>query len=164
VLYDSERDWYGPAENGYGGEMITRTLDIPNCAENYLNGRMTGGGTIQSLQGLSARHGFELRCDPAASPQRLEINWGKGNKFHLDNVETMLCSDTNQLVEGFDKLAGTGFGKYNGKSGYNAQWSFVDSGEPGKADAASIKIFDGEESLVIAFEGLLHNGNHKTHQ
>ena len=41
------------------------------------------------------------------SPNNLEVNWGKGNKFHLENLTLALCTDEPNISEapsvaGFD--------------------------------------------------------------
>lgn len=134
-----------------------------------LPGRMTGGGTIPAGGStLEGKHGFELHCDPADLPNRLEVNWGKGNKFHLESLTSALCSndpslDEEQPVAGFDTYEGKGTGRYNGVSGYTAKWKFTDDGEPGTTDYATISIFDPLNVLVQTFTGNLKNGNHQAH-
>jgi hypothetical protein len=44
---------------------------------------MTGGGKIGTT---GVTHGFVLHCVPSRTPNRLEVNWGSGNKFHLDSL------------------------------------------------------------------------------
>lgn len=132
-----------------------------------LPGRMTGGGTI--LVGkttLEGKHGFELHCDVADLPNRLEVNWGKGNKFHLESLTSALCSnnpslDEQQPVAGFDTYKGTGTGRLNGVSGATAKWVFTDAGEPGVNDYATISITDGVNTYT--FSGNLQNGNQQAH-
>ncbi|MDP3940943.1 MAG: hypothetical protein Q8Q49_01395 [bacterium] len=131
-----------------------------------LPGRMTGGGTIPvGITTLEGKHGFELHCDVADLPNRLEVNWGKGNKFHLESLTTAVCSDTaldeQQPVAGFDTYKGTGTGRLNGVSGATAKWVFTDDGEPGVNDTARIVISDGVNTYT--FSGDLKNGNHQAH-
>jgi len=131
--------------------------------------RMTGGGTIPAGAAnsgdLEGKHGFELHCDAAELPNRLEVNWGKGNKFHLESLTSAICLDTaldeEQPVAGFDTYKGTGTGRLNGLSGATAEWKFTDDGEPGVDDHAFIKITDGVNTYT--FSGNLKNGNQQAH-
>ena len=135
-----------------------------------LPGRMTGGGTIPAGAAnsvfLEGKHGFELHCDSADVPNRLEVNWGKGNKFHLETLTSAVCEnnpalDEEQPVAGFDTYKGEDTGRLNGVSGANAKWEFRDDGEPGTSDHARIKITLGADTYT--FSGFLTNGNHQAH-
>jgi hypothetical protein len=131
--------------------------------------RMTGGGTIVD-RGLKVHHGFTLRCDaslPGAS-QRLEVNWGKSNKFHLTELGTATCTDDPAISEGkpvagFDTYVGSGTGRYNGVDGATAHWTVTDAGEPGKADVFRIRITDAGGAVVLDRSGTLSSGNHQAH-
>lgn len=130
-----------------------------------LKGRMTGGGSISNTV---VRHGFELHCDVTDKPNRLEVNWGKGAKFHLETLIAAACIDDptiapNPPVAGFDTYHGKGIGRYNGVSGYTAKWTFTDAGEPGVNDYATITILDPANNSVLTVSGLLLNGNHQAH-
>ncbi len=130
-----------------------------------LPGRMTGGGTIGDT---TAKHGFELHCNVADLPNRLEVNWGKGNKFHLEALTKALCSDDPSIdptppFAGFDTYKGEGLGRYNGVSGYTAKWTFTDAGEPGVNDYATISIVDPLNVPVATFTGNLEHGNQQAH-
>src|SRR5207244_1885687 len=57
-------------------------------------GRMTGGGSIFTAGGVRVTHGFELHCNPLIGPNNLEINWGNGNNFHLEQVIDCTCTET----------------------------------------------------------------------
>ena len=135
--------------------------------------RMTGGGTIvgKALVGLptEVKHGFELHCDATADPNRLEVNWGKGNKFHLESLTSAICSDDpaivpNPPVAGFDTYEGSGSGRYNGVSGATAKWVFKDAGEPGKDVTARIHIEDSGGATVVDLVGKLKVGNQQAHK
>lgn len=135
-----------------------------NCTAE---GRMTGGGSVFAGS-LRVTHGFTLRCDGGDNPQRLEVNWGKGNKFHLTSLTGVLCSDDpalipNQPKAGFDTYEGTGVGKYNGAAGATASWKFTDAGEPGTSDTAQITIWDANGNQVLTVSGPLEKGNHQAH-
>jgi hypothetical protein len=131
-----------------------------------LSGRMTGGGTIGDTH---AKHGFQLHCDVSKTPNNLEVNWGKGNKFHLETLTSAICThdpniSPNPPAAGFDTYIGEGVGRYNGVSGYTAKWTFTDAGEPGKNDFATIEIFDPSNVSVGTFTGNLKHGNHQAHK
>lgn len=130
-------------------------------------GRMTGGGTIGDSVML-ARHGFELHCDASQGPNNLQVNWGKGNAFHLTALTSAKCSDNpnideQQPVAGFDTYTGAGTGRFNGVDGATAEWTFTDAGEPGNNDFGKIVIKDAAGNIVLAASGNLTVGNHQAH-
>ena len=133
-----------------------------------LKGWMTGGGSIQGPDGTLVTHGFELYGDPAHSPNNLEVNWGTGNQFHLESLESAMCYDDLAIdpespAAGFDTYRGTGIGRLNGVSGYIIEWTFTDEGEPGTKDHATILIKDPGGSVVLSASGNLLGGNHQAH-
>jgi hypothetical protein len=162
VVFESATGDYGFKEKGEPGDEILRVLSIPECQESIVLGRMTGGGSIGE-----GKHGFELHCDVTKTPNRLEINWGKGNKFHLEQVTSAVCRDTlsqtNKPFADFDTYIGEGTGRFNGQTGYVARWTFTDSGEPGTGDHAYIQIFNPDNTVVATLNGDLRNGNHQAH-
>lgn len=127
--------------------------------------RMTGGGTFAGVH-----HGFVLHCNETRLPNNLQVNWGNGNKFHLDLLTSAKCTNEQGIEEsppeaGFDTYAGTGTGSYNGVSGATAVWTFTDDGEPGKdRDRASIRINDANGNEVLNVQGALNQGNHQAHK
>lgn len=132
-------------------------------------GRMTGGGSVFTSDGRRVTHGFELHCDPAVHPNNLQINWGGGNKFHLEQLTSATCTDDPAINARppnapFDTYNGTGEGRYNGESGATAEWTFTDAGEPGANDRATITIRDAAGNTVLVVSGNLHFGNHQAHQ
>ena len=138
-------------------------VNIPTTTQE----RMTGGGSVFDSN-KRITHGFTLQCDVNNGPNNLEINWGKGNKFHLDSLTSAVCADDAAIAPkpptaGFDTYVGTGTGSLNGVSGATATWIFTDAGEPGKNDHATIIITDGS-GIVLSVSGNLHNGNHQAHK
>ncbi|HJU43075.1 MAG TPA: hypothetical protein VJ691_09690, partial [Vicinamibacterales bacterium] len=107
--------------------------------------------------------------DAATLPNRLQINWGPGNRFHLGEVTSALCTDDPAIVSakpravGFDTYDGSGTGQYNGQPGATITWRFTDAGEPGRNDYASIVIKDAGGNIVLVVTGTLNNGNHQAH-
>ena len=117
------------------------------------SGRMAGGGTVggtSSSGGVqSVRHGFTLHCDLQQGPNRLEVNWGRGNKFHLEQMTSVRCSDDPGISPGppvasFDTHRGAGTGRYNGRPA-TAEWVFKDAGQPGRLDTATIVVKNAGE-------------------
>ena len=128
--------------------------------------RMTGGGTLKAQ---ATHHGFQLHCKIVpGQPNRLQVNWGKGNKFHLEELTSADCSDDPAISEGKpaagkDTYTGAGSGRYNGVSGATAEWTFSDAGEPGKKDKATIVVRDAGNNVVLNVTGTLTSGNHQAH-
>jgi hypothetical protein len=136
------------------------------------NGRMTGGGNsvngVFHGQQVKVTHGFTLRCTTDDKPQRLEVNWSGGNKFHLVDLISSECRDTALDEEnpeaGFDTYRGSGYGR----DGAYAEWKFTDAGEPGRQDGFKISIWsdgtpDGPADLVVN-DTLATGGNHQAHR
>lgn len=137
-------------------------------APGPVKGRMTGGGSVFTDDGQRVTHGFQLRCDASREPQSLEINWGKGNKFHLEQLTFASCTDDPTIepqppAADFDTYEGEGNGRYNGVAGATAHWIFTDAGQPGVRDTATIEIRDVSGNLVLEVSGNLNKGNHQAH-
>ena len=129
---------------------------------------MTGGGSVITKEYGRVTHGFELHCDGNQSPNNLEVNWGKGNKFHMTNLTLARCSDNPGIdeappVAGFDTYFGAGIGRLNGEPGYHIFFRFTDAGEPGKKDWARIWIRNTDWVIIFDIQGNLKNGNHQAH-
>jgi len=156
--YDNELNaWEIPPDTctfgGGGGEDIA--------------GWMTGGGSVFAGT-MRVTHGFELDCD-AAKGGHLEVNWGKGNRFHLDSLTTAACSDDAAIAaappkSAFDTLTGGGSGRYNNVPGATVEFTFSDAGEPGSGDYVAIKVFDASHLVVLDVAGYLTKGNQQAHQ
>ncbi|HWY46196.1 MAG TPA: hypothetical protein VNX70_02360 [Bryobacteraceae bacterium] len=131
-------------------------------------GRMTGGGSVFETDGTRVTHGFELHCDVADVPNNLEINWGPGNRFHLETLVSASCYTDPNINAGhpaapFNTYVGFGTGDYNGAPGASAIWTFTDAGEPGSNDMATIKIKDVNGNTVLTVSGNLDSGNQQAH-
>ncbi|MGH9176940.1 MAG: hypothetical protein ACRD0N_00080 [Acidimicrobiales bacterium] len=146
----------------HGNPCPTKPPKPPARPEGF----MTGGGWISS----SVSHGGHLTCAPADKPNNLQVNWS-GGRFHLESVSTSACYETgaNQgnPAANFDTIVGTGYGRCNGRSGYKAEWTEVDAGEPGTSDFFSIKVYAPPGSDLpacgINASGVLQGGNHQAH-
>ena len=158
----------------------------------YNRGRMTGGGSIFDLgfrndiegirggRGSGGRitHGFQLRCDLSV-PSRLQINWDRGNSFHLTELTIAECGYNE---EGYPEYHGVGVGRCNGVDGFEVDFTFSDHG-PGYQDLAGIIVQCGEWTSAIVGDSFevttesgevwiesdhrahnnLHLGNHQAH-
>lgn len=132
------------------------------------DGRMTGGGSVFTAGGIRVTHGFEIHCDVADVPNRLEINWDGGNNFHLETLTSAFCFTDPKIDSGhptapFNTYIGAGTGKLNGVDGAAAAWTFTDAGEPGTNDKATITITDPHGKVVLTVSGFLDNGNQQAH-
>jgi hypothetical protein len=131
--------------------------------------RMTGGGTIAGTTGKISR-GFIIRCDLTSKlPNRLEVNWDKGNNFHLEQLTYAKCTDDPSIVPyppdaGFDTFDGVGNGKLNGVNGAKIYFRFTDAGEPGTSDTASLLIKNPAGTTVLTEGGTITGGNNQAHK
>ena len=125
-----------------------------NPATVNLNGRMTGGGKQITFGGLQVTRGFELHCDIILA-NNLEINWAPANNFHITRP---LTSATCLLDPNFNApppkspintFIGVANGELNGVPGATARFTFIDNGEPGSSDLASIQVYDASNNLVL---------------
>ncbi len=131
-------DPYGGTNNDY----LVWSATIEPLVE--LDGRMTGGGSVFTADGMRVTHGFEIHCN-RAEPNNIEVNW-PDNAFHMLSLDHAVCTEDpaiNQLprTAPFDTFEGDGTGRLNGVDGATIHFVFVDGGEPGKVhDTASIVI------------------------
>jgi hypothetical protein len=131
-------------------------------------GRMTGGGSVFTSAGTRVTHGFELHCDASSGPNHLQINWGDGQRFTLEQPTSASCTDAANIAAsppsaGFDTYRGAGIGRYNGIAGARVEWTFTDAGEPGNNDTATLDIWDSFNQHVLTASGKLNRGNHQAH-
>jgi hypothetical protein len=133
-------------------------------------GRMTGGGSIFTDTGMRVTHGFELHCDASQGPNNLEVNWGPGDRFHLESLTFAECSDDPTITPTpppapFDTYHGAGTGKLDGVDGATAEWTLTDAGEPGTQDTFSLTVKDADGNVVLSFsQKRLTYGNHQAHK
>lgn len=143
--------------NGSSAALLTCGLD----------GRMTGGGSVFETDGTRVTHGFELHCDTADVPNRLEINWA-AHRFHLETLVTAFCFKDLTInaahpTDIFNTYVGFGTGLLDGSPGATANWTFTDAGEPGTNDTATIVIKDSLGKVVLSVSGKLDSGNQQAH-
>lgn len=137
-------------EDGDGYDLDgVRALDT-NCTGT---GRMTGGGSLFNADGR-VTHGLgTLKCD-GSGPTTLQVNWGGGHKFHATALTSAFCFDDPAIAPappkaGFDTFVGTATGKYDGKAGATARFTFTDAGEPGSDDTGRIVVTDADGNVVL---------------
>jgi len=144
-------------------------VDIPTG----VNGRMTGGGSVFTIDKMRVTRGFEIHCS-LREPNNLEVNWPK-HKFHLTKLTSASCTDSPAIDQRppaapFDTFTGTGIGLLDHKPGALIEFVFVDAGEPGVLDTASMKIYDPAGNLVLDVTGdpnvpgYLDKGNLQAHK
>jgi len=152
------------------GQVFTFTNTFtPPPPPPSLQGRMTGGGA-QVYGNVKITRGFTIHCDIVLS-NNLEINWGGGNKWHIDKPLTKAtCINDPAYIEQppvapFNTFIGEGIGRLNGVDGSKVYFTFIDAGEPGKNDKAAIKIIapDGVTVVLDIPLSLLDNGNIQAH-
>ncbi len=146
----------------------SKTCTVTNDDKASAPGRMTGGGSVFTTSNDRVTHGMTLQCGSAALPQSLEINWGRGQRFHLDAVTRIWCGNDpgigpNPPPAGFDTTEGAGIGSYNGIAGATVSFVFTDAGEPGRNDTANITVRDSNGAVVLAVSGNLNSGNQQAH-
>jgi hypothetical protein len=144
-----------PWPSGEGaGQTSSVTVTIPDdCAPG--TGRFTGGGNQVDAGGIAKiTRGLTIHCDLLLS-NNLEINWGKGNNFHmLEHLETVACFDDPAIDQRppnapLDTLVGRGTGRFNGVDGYTIEFTLVDAGEPGRNDEMAILITAPNGAVVL---------------
>jgi hypothetical protein len=131
-------------------------------------GRMTGGGSVFTDDNARVTLGFEIHCD-LSKPNNLQVNWPGGNKFHMLELTSAICTDDPAInqkppVAPLDTFTGVGTGRFNGVEGATIYFMFVDKGEPGKSDTARIQIFDDGGQEVLYVEGSMKYGNLQAHK
>jgi hypothetical protein len=132
-------------------------------------GRMTGGGSVFFGRDPRIRvtRGFELHCD-ASLPNNLQVNWQGGQKFHLTELTNVVCTEDPTIYQfppdaPFDTYEGWGIGRLNKDDVGEIHFVFVDYGEPGKSDLASIVIENSSGVEVLNVSGLIEVGNLQAH-
>lgn len=131
-------------------------------------GRMTGGGSVFTEDNARVTLGFEIHCD-LSKPNNLQVNWPDGNKFHMLELTSAICTDDPAInqkppVAPLDTFEGVGTGRFNGVEGATINFTFVDKGEPGKSDTAWIQIFDNGGQKVLNVYGSMKYGNLQAHK
>ena len=160
----------GGTTNGNSSTVEYCPNDNPNSGQ--CRPRMTGGGTGTATipSGVDVHHGFELRCDVNNPPNRLEVNWGPGESFHLETLTSVMCLDDPNTAApppgaNWDTYYGTGTGRLHGGETATAEWCFQDGGEPGGdgVDKFTLKLTDSDGNVILFFTFSDNQGNHQAH-
>ena len=155
-----------PYDSGLGQQ---EHLNAVVCLPSFSTGRWTGGGSVFETDGTRVTHGLELHCDVNALPNNLEINWGPGNRFHLDTLVTAFCffdpnvGSPRPPSAGFNTIVGTGTGSFDGLAGATISFTLTDAGEPGTRDRATFFIKNADGVTVLSVSGNLDKGNQQAH-
>jgi hypothetical protein len=116
---------------------------------------MFGGGIGVSVSGNTVNFGIDLHCDVSIRPNALQVVWGTANTFMMTTMTSATCSGSP-----FNTHTGTGSGTINGQAGAQAEWTFVDNGQPGVAkDVAHILIRSASGETVLETSGKLIAGD-----
>ncbi len=147
--------------------LTTAQADCGCTWEEPLAGRMTGGGSIFMPNGQRATHGFQLRCDRQDPRQNLEINWGKGRRFHMTRMISVDCRNDRDITPGnpdteMDTLTAYVEGRCDGVDGATAIFTFQDAGESGTFDYGEAWVWGCPSGNFLTY-GLLERGNHQSH-
>ena len=161
------RDDLGIGANPASFDWIGAALSIEAETPPGVPGRMTGGGSVFRVDNVRVTRGFQIHCD-LRDPNNIQVNW-PGNRFHLQDLTGAVCTDSpliNQLPRSapFDTFQGEGDGLLNGEAGARIEFVFVDAGEPGREDTASIQVFDSDNNMVLDVSGFLRKGNIQAHK
>lgn len=160
------------------------------CTEGP-KGKMTGGGRTHAADGTKVTHGFVLRCatctttttsgdddhDKKRHHDAFQVNWGRNDKFKLEQVLSASCIDDPSIDPGsnnrcdddeddnpqFDTHSGRGTGRYNGESGATVEWTSTNAGRSGRNDHVRLLIRDAAGTVVLAVDAVLKDGNHTAH-
>lgn len=162
-------EWGSSGIQGGQTEHITVPLPGP-CPGATGDGRFTGGGSQIRIDGVRVTRGLTVHCDLLLS-NNLQINWA-GNQFHMEeHMQTVSCTDDPQITQAppaapLDTMVGVGAGRYNGAAGYTVQFTFVDYGEPGNQDRASLRVFETANPANVVLNvplQVLSGGNLQAH-
>jgi hypothetical protein len=170
----------GAPPDGGQGMIAPSSFNFSNVPDHVHEGRMTGGGSIFTPEGMRVTHGFELHCDISIQPNRLQVNLHnpQRDRFHLESMISAECFDDPAIEPDpppapIDTYVGWGLGRLNGVSGYTIRFTFTDAGEPGRDDTAAYLIWldsnnngvvDGDETPVLDVGPTpLTFGNHQAH-
>jgi len=147
-------------EHNAVGPYTNSTWEVVDNPIQPLQGRMTGGGNVYTEDGMKVTHGFTLFNTIEKKSNNIQVNWGKGNKFHLDALKEISYVSLNNGVI----AKGKGIGDFNGMEGASIEFTFSDFGNPGTEDFTKIVIKDKNNNEVLNVENNLNHGNDKYHQ
>lgn len=136
-----------------------------------LDGRMTGGGTIDLFKKLSVS--LTIHCDNKLS-NNIQINWkdeaNNNRSWHLDknsltNIVCQLVADPRPPVAPINIFGGDATGTLDKATGSRLEFKFTDNGEPNRGgDFVALKIWDAGGNVVLDVPNMpLKTGNFQAH-
>lgn len=143
----------------------------PHDVPESLDGRMTGGTNklVSSAGDTDVSISFTVHCDIELS-NNIEINWGKGNSWHIDKpITSAFCSledDPTPPVAPINIFEGTAVGRFNNVDGYPLEFTFVDQGEgKNSGDAVGFTLYQQDGTTVLLHVDLQNTstGNIQAH-
>jgi hypothetical protein len=115
-----------------------------------------GGGTQFTSTGMQVNYGMDLHCDTSIQPNYLQVTWGAGNVFALENLTNAACTGLP-----FNTHSGSGNGTIDGESGATIQWTLMDAGQPGvMKDSGQLVIKNAAGETVLEISGKISAGTH----
>ncbi len=173
TVHPTSEDRLGTGLQPASFDWLAAAFSLEPEVPQLVPGRMTGGGSVFTIDGARVTRGFQIHCD-LREPNNLEVNWPGGNRFHLTELTSAVCTDSpviDQLPRSapFDTFKGTGVGRYKGDDGATIEFEFTDAGEPGVNDTASITVKDSDGNVVLdvpggPLPGFLDRGNIQAHK
>lgn len=162
-----KKEWVFITDGFMTGEGNMFVKDDTNVASTAI---------LSSLPFQRVTYRFKLHCDKTKGSNILEVNFGNGNRFHLEELESAKCyfdptSDTYPPKAGFNTYEGSGTGMWIGHdqsdipddTDNTVLWGAtlrLDV-EPGKKDIASIVIKDKNGITLLEMSG---EGHHQVHK
>jgi hypothetical protein len=136
---------WGDGFTGTGIPASTQVTIPTDCEQIAAIGRFTGGPNAISIAGAKVTTGLQIHCHPKDPSVNFEINWAGGENFHLTDVTTVTCFDSPLVTPQpprapVDTIVATGYGTYNGLTGYTIEFMLVDSGEPDNKRSDQMRI------------------------
>ena len=154
------------------GNTRSKTITYTQLGVTHLDSSWVTGNAAH----VDAEYGFvttaiRLRCfgDESASSNSIQVNWGRGSRFRLDDVGSSLCYDDPTIDAGMPVAASntfifTGTGAYNGVPGATIQLRVTDAGEPGiGVDEVDIVVLSAGGQTVLETSALVSAGNVQAH-
>jgi len=162
--------------DGFAGGQVSNAVQVTlrqDCVDVAAIGRFTGGPNAIEIGGAKVTTGLQIHCHPKDPSVNFEINWGGGENFHLTDLTTVSCFDSPGLTPEppkapVDTMIATGFGTYNGATGYTIEFLLGDSGEPDnkRTDIMRILIYKTSDPTDVKLNVPLQNitaGNIQAH-
>lgn len=134
-------------------------------------GRMTGGGSIYCPDPYyRVTFGYQLHCQPGGpgsipQPNNLEINFSRGDNFHLTQLDQAYCigDETTRPSAPFRTITGTGTGTFNGEPAM-VEYRLEDNAEPGGGQDLATFIITTAQGVALACTQYLEGGNNQAHR